>query len=285
MTTSPEYIFRVLCKDARGIVARFTQNVLQYGGNILDLEQHVEEDSGLFAMRMHFEKCSHLNDLKKEIISNPYEDFRYWMDDAKRNQRVAILVTKEETCLYDLLIQQKMGEIQCEIPLIISNRKDLEPVAKQFNVAFHHLPQGKEEKDRRDQEKKIENLLSKYQIDLVILARYMRILSGDFVNPRVGSIINIHHSFLPAFKGAQPYRQAFERGVKIIGATAHYVSQDLDEGPIIHQATREVSHHYSVKELARAGRELERHVLTQAVRAHLEYRVLLIGKRTIIFHI
>jgi formyltetrahydrofolate deformylase len=190
--------------------------------------------------------------------------------------------TKEVTHIYDLLMKQRTGELDCEIPLVVSNREDLKWVAEQFDVPFFYLPLDKTKP--RDQEKKVEALLEKHQIDLTILARYMRILSADFVNAWAGKMINIHHSFLPAFKGAKPYHQAWERGVKMIGATAHYVSPDLDEGPIIAQEALPVSHHYSVKELIRAGRELERLVLAKAVRAHLEHRVVLWGKRTIVFN-
>lgn len=276
-------VLRVLCKDQPGIVARITGEIWKQGGNILDLEQHAEEDSGLFAMRLQIEGLEDAKAFYENLRrQKDFRDFQCWMDDTARKLRVAILVTKESACLYDLLHKHQTGELCCEIPLIMSNHKDLAPVGKQFGIPFHVLPVKADAKAQ--QEAKIEALLKTHRVDLTVLARYMQILSNDFVAIRQGSIINIHHSFLPAFKGADPYRQAWERGVKMIGATAHYVTADLDEGPILHQATVEVSHHYSVEELRRAGRDLERQVLARAVRAHLEHRVLLVGKRAIVFH-
>ena len=283
MKKSSETILRILCKDGPGIIARISGLVSDYGGNILAMEQHSEEDSGLFAARLHIERLKEIKNIEGEMVqNNPFQQFQYWLDDFNKKLNVAVLVTKEETCLYDILIKQQLGELNCDIPLIISNREDLKTIAKQFSIPFHYLPIDKN--NPQDQEQKISDLLNKHQIDLTLLARYMRILSPSFVQKRLGKIINIHHSFLPAFKGANPYRQAWERGVKMIGATAHYVTDDLDEGPIIHQSVTQVNHQYSVQELIRAGRELERMVLAQAVRAHLEHRVLLLGKRTIVFH-
>ena len=185
-------------------------------------------------------------------------------------------------CLYELLIRQKTGELPCEIAHIVSNREDLESVADDFHIPFHYFPIDPEQPENQVQA--IDTFLSESNIDLVILARYMRILPPSFVSKRAGKIINIHHSFLPAFKGAKPYHQAWERGVKIIGATAHYVTANLDEGPILHQEAISVTHRHSIQEMIRAGRNLERTVLFEAVRAHLEHRVLLTGRRTIIFH-
>ena len=195
---------------------------------------------------------------------------------------MAIFVTKEATPLYDLLIKHQSGDLPCKIPCIISNHKDLEHTARQFQIPFHFLPVSS--KTKVDQEKEINKLMEKENIDLLVLARYMQILSSKFVDKFSGKIINIHHGFLPAFKGQQPYRQAWKRGVKMIGATAHYVTADLDEGPIIEQDVVSVSHQHSVQEMIQAGRDIERRVLTSAVKAHLEHRIILDGKRTIIFH-
>jgi len=278
-----QIILRILCSDAPGIIAKITTLLLGEGGNVLDLEQHVEEESNLFAMRLHVEGIKNARGLEKRILKNlHFKNFQMWIDPQNYRKRVAVMVTKEDTCLIDLLQKQRMGELPCDIVMVISNRDELRHVAEMFSMPFFYVPIKNE--DSQGQEKKVEKLLKDKQIDLVVLARYMRILSGDFVRRLQGKMINIHHSFLPAFKGANPYRQAWERGVKMIGATAHYVTEDLDEGPIIHQDTLQVTHHYSVKELMRSGGDLERRVLSHAVRAHLENRLMLIGKRTIVFH-
>ena len=200
----------------------------------------------------------------------------------ENRQKMAIFVTREAAPLYDLLIKHQSGELPCEIPCILSNHQDLKNTAKQFNIPFHHLPLSTETKS--DQENAIREIIKKENIDLLVLARYMQILSSAFVTDYQGRIINIHHGFLPAFKGNNPYRKAWERGVKMIGATAHYVTADLDEGPIIEQDVVSVNHQHSVKEMVQAGRDIERRVLTSAVKAHLEHRIILNGQRTIIFH-
>ena len=179
-------------------------------------------------------------------------------------------------------MKQQWGELSCKLPLIISNHESLQAVTQNYPVAYHYLPVTKENK--KEQQTAVRSLLNKHEIDLVVLARYMQILSPDFVAEYSGRIINIHHGFLPAFKGDRPYHKAWERGVKIIGATAHYVSEELDEGPIIGQDVVSVSHQHSVKEMIQAGRDIERRVLTSAVKAHLEHRIILHGQRTLIFH-
>lgn len=196
-------------------------------------------------------------------------------------QKVAILVTKASHCLYDLLLRWQEGELQCEIPLILSNHPDLEAVSEKFRIPFYCLPVTKETKPA--QEKEILRLLKRHHIDLVVLARYMQILSNGFVEELTGKIINIHHAFLPAFQGASPYLQAYERGVKMIGATAHYATPELDEGPIIEQDVERVSHEDSVEDLVRIGKDVERMVLARAVKAHLEHRIILSGRRVIVF--
>lgn len=196
-------------------------------------------------------------------------------------QKIAILVTKASHCLYDLLLRWQEGELQCEIPVIISNHPDLEVVSEKFRIPFYCLPVTKE--TRPAQEKEILKILKQHHVDLVVLARYMQILSNSFVEEWTGKIINIHHAFLPAFQGANPYLQAFERGVKMIGATAHYATPELDEGPIIEQDVERITHEDSVDDMIRIGRDVERVVLARAVKAHLEHRIILSGKRVLVF--
>ena len=203
------------------------------------------------------------------------------LDYATTPKRVALFVSKYDHCLWDLLLRHRAGELHCEIPLIVSNHPDLEPIAAQFGIAYQVVPITKDTK--RAQEERELALLAEYEVDLVVLARYMQILSGEFIDAFPGAIINIHHSFLPAFMGSKPYHRAYERGVKRIGATAHYATTDLDEGPIIEQDVIRCSHADSVDDLVRKGRDVERAVLAQAVRWHLEDRVLVCHNRTVVF--
>jgi len=279
-------ILHINCPDQRGIIAQFTGILYDHGANVLDLEQHVEPDEKLFFMRIHADlrNMEISEDALHEILSaqvkkmNASIQFYY----PEKLQRMAIFVTKESAPLYDLLIKHQSGEIQCEIPCVISNHEDLRDISSQFNIPFHFLPIRPETKS--EQEKEIREIMEKESIDLLVLARYMQILSSEFVEHYPGKIINIHHGFLPAFKGKSPYRQAWDRGVKMIGATAHYVTADLDEGPIIEQDVVSVNHQHSVQEMIQAGRDIERRVLTSAVKDHLEHRIILDGQRTIIFH-
>jgi len=280
-------ILHLNCPDQRGIVALFTKILFDNGANVLDLEQHVEPDEGLFFMRLHVDiqnidiSASKLIDLLINQAENMDSTLNYYY--PNNLQKVAIFVTKESAPLYDILIKHKSNELLCDIPMIISNHETLKDIANKFNIPFYYYKITPSTKI--DKELEIRNLLKENNIDLLVLARYMQILSSDFVQEYHGRIINIHHGFLPAFKGKSPYRQAWERGVKMIGATAHYVTEELDEGPIIEQDVISVSHHHSVKEMIQAGRDIERRVLTSAVIAHLEYRIILDGKRTIIFHV
>ena len=279
-------ILHINCPDQRGIIAQFSGILYDHGANVLDLEQHVEPDEKLFFMRIHADlrNMEISEDALREILNalvkktNASIQFYY----PEKLQRMAIFVTKESAPLYDLLIKHQSGEIQCEIPCVISNHENLRDIASQFNIPFHFLPIRPETKS--EQEKEIREIIEKESIDLLVLARYMQILSSEFVGDYHGRIINIHHGFLPAFKGDHPYRKAWERGVKMIGATAHYVTADLDEGPIIEQDVVSVNHQHSVQEMIQAGRDIERRVLTSAVKAHLEHRIILDGRRTIIFH-
>ena len=281
-----DLILHINCPDQRGIIAQFTGVLYDHGANVLNLEQHVEPDAKLFFMRIHADLSNMeiSEDALHEILMaqvkkmNAKIQFYY----PENRQKMAIFVTREAAPLYDLLIKHQSGELPCEIPCILSNHQDLKNTAKQFNIPFHHLPISP--KTKPDQENAVREIIKKENIDLLVLARYMQILSSAFVTDYQGRIINIHHGFLPAFKGNNPYRKAWERGVKMIGATAHYVTADLDEGPIIEQDVVSVNHQHSVKEMVQGGRDIERRVLTSAVKAHLQHRIILDGQRTIIFH-
>ena len=280
-------ILHINCPDQRGIIAQFSSILYDHGANVLNLEQHVEPDEKLFFMLIHadLKNMEISEDALHEILMaqvkkmNANIQFYY----PENRQKMAIFATKEVAPLYDLLIKQKSGELPCEIPCVISNHEDLGKIASQFNIPFHYLPVTPGTKP--EQEKQIHDLMQTESIDLLVLARYMQILSSEFIEKYHGKIINIHHGFLPAFKGKSPYRQAWEQGVKMIGATAHYVTAELDEGPIIEQDVVSVSHQHSVQEMIQAGRDIERRVLTSAVIAHLQHRIILDGQRTIIFHV
>lgn len=276
-----ERIYLMSCPDKSGIVATITQMLFQNSANILSLEQHIEDDNSFF-MRIHTEfEDSHLS-----AINHYLDGFRSQYQaqllekDPQIPMRLAILVSKESACLYELLLKQQSGELPANVVSIISNHRDLEGVAEHFNIPYVYLPI---DGDKQSQEKKVIERLKKDEVDCVALARYMQILSPDFVTAFENRTINIHHGFLPAFKGARPYHQAFERGVKIVGATAHYVSEVLDDGPIIAQDVIRVSHSNKTREMIEMGRDVERRVLSKAVKAHLEHRILRWKRRTIVF--
>ncbi len=282
----------VTCKDRSGLVAALSEFVFRHGGNIIDLDQHTAEESGSFFMRLVFDisgfrldrpgiiaAVAQLGHSQKVTTSLTFADNR---------PKVAVLCSKVPHCLYDLLLCQQLGELGGDIVAVVSNHDHLRPVAQHFSLPFHHLPISLEGASggasaKAHTEAQQDQLLSDLGIEVVILARYMQILSPAFVARWHGRIINIHHSFLPAFVGAKPYHQAKERGVKIIGATAHYVTSELDQGPIIEQDVCRVTHRDDVDSLVRKGRELERQVLTRAVKLHLERRVLIHGNRTVVF--
>ena len=279
-------ILHINCPDQRGIIAQFTRILYDHGANVLNLEQHVEPDEDIFFMRIHIDLTNMeisedaLHEILIAQVIKMGAKIKFYNPETL--QRMAIFVTTESAPLYDLLIKHQSGELPCNIPCVISNHNDLSNISSQFNIPFHHLPVSSQTKGA--QEKTIHKLMEKENIDLLVLARYMQILSPKFVEKYHGKIINIHHGFLPAFKGSSPYRQAWERGVKMIGATAHYVTADLDEGPIIEQDVISVNHQHSVQEMIQSGRDIERRVLTSAVKDHLEHRIILDGQRTIIFH-
>ncbi len=296
---SPLATFLVAAPDQPGLVARLAGFFYGAGLNIVDAKNHTDPDAEggpRFFMRLVVDLAglasppalaalggsatkSALQASFAELCGVLSASWSVGYDDHV--PRVAILVTKDPACLYDLVLRQRASEIVCEIPLIVSNHPTLEPVAQSFAIPFHCLPVTPE--TRAAQQQRILELCAQHHVDLVVLARYMQILSGDCL-ARVGCpVINIHHSFLPAFAGAEPYRHAYERGVKLIGATAHYVTEQLDEGPIIEQDVVRVGHHYTVSDLERVGRDVERMVLARAVRRHLDDRVLVHEGRTIVF--
>ncbi len=274
----------ISCRDRPGLVAKIANFIYANGGNIIHADQHTDFSKGLFLNRLEWQLEGF--NLPREAIATAFNaiakplEAQWQLHFSDTVPKLAIWVTKQDHCLLDLLWRWQAKELKAEIPLIISNHDHLEAIAEQFNIDFYHLPITKENK--LEQEAKQLELLHKYEINLVILAKYMQILSPNLVQ-EFPNIINIHHSFLPAFPGAKPYHRAHDRGVKIIGATAHYVTEDLDEGPIIQQQVVHVSHRDTVADFIRKGKDLERLVLAHAVRLHLQNRVLVYGNRTVVF--
>ncbi|MDC0252056.1 formyltetrahydrofolate deformylase [bacterium] len=278
-------ILLVSCPDQAGIVASVSDFLFQNKGNIVDVDQHVDQESGVFFMRVEWEieGFSVAPDQIEEAIAPLAEKFSMtWsLYFTEVVPRVALFITRDNHCVYDLLSRHESGELRMEVPLIVSNREDLQPVADRFSIPFHFLPITKETK--AEQEKKEIQLLRDHEIDVVVLARYMQILSPLMTEAFPNRIINIHHSFLPAFPGARPYHSAHKRGVKLVGATSHYVTEDLDEGPIIAQGVTPVSHSDTVHDFVRKGRALEQSVLSRAVWLHLNRRTLVHANRTVVF--
>ncbi|WP_109298911.1 formyltetrahydrofolate deformylase [Aquimarina sp. AU474] len=274
------------CPDKKGIIATVTNFILYKKGNTVYIEQHVDRELGEFFMRL---ECEFDQDEKKlaqfkesfneEVAKN--HNMHWEMYDTDKKPKMALFVSKYDHCLYDILGRYASGELHVKIPIIISNHIDLKPIAEAFNVPFKHIPISKENKAKAEAEQ-IETL-NEHKIDFIVLARYMQILSPSFVNKYPNRIINIHHSFLPAFPGAKPYHSAYERGVKIIGATSHYVTSDLDEGPIIEQEIVRVSHVHNVQDFILKGRDLEKIVLSRAIKHHIERKVLVYNNKTVIF--
>jgi formyltetrahydrofolate deformylase len=285
MTNGSVATLHVTCPDRRGIVATLSQVLFGHGANILDSDQHSDTTAGLFFQRIRFDTSELLTDhgtLERAIAEVAARfDMSYRLTYANKIKRVAIFVSKYDHCLVDLLWRHRAGEFPCEMAIVISNHEDLRELVAPYGVAFRVFSMDGDTKHEQEQEEL--ELLDSLSIDLVVLARYMQILSADFTARYAGRIINIHHSFLPAFIGARPYHQARERGVKLVGATAHYATSRLDEGPIIEQDVARCSHRDQVSDLIRKGRELERAVLARAVRWHLEDRVLVYGNKTVVF--
>ena len=283
-------ILLISCPDRKGEVATIADFVYRHGGNILHADEHADEESGLFLMRVEFDPKDFDIDLSQKDLAEFGKHFspiakdfnmKWRLAQSSQRPRMIILVSKYDHCLVDLLYRHKSGELACDIPLIISNHADNQAIADFYKIPYAIVPVSKENKDQA--EKRIHSLIEQHRPDFMVLARYMQILSNDFVNRYPQRIINIHHSFLPAFVGARPYHQAFERGVKLIGATSHYVTEVLDDGPIIEQDVVRVSHRDTVEDLIRKGRDLEKVVLSRAVRWHVENRILLYGNKTVVF--
>jgi len=279
-------ILLIHCPDQQGIVAAITDFLHKNAGNIIDIQQHVDHVDQRFFMRVEWETDKFLIPKDKideyfgTLIGNHFNmEWRLHLSDQK--PRMAIFVSKMSHCFYDILQRVMSKEWEVEVPLIISNHENLKYIADRFEIPFHVIPITKATKP--EQEAKEIELLKSHNIDFAVLARYMQILSDDFVNHFPHQIINIHHSFLPAFKGAKPYHAAYQRGVKIIGATSHFVTADLDEGPIIAQGVRKVSHRDRIKDLVRMGKDLEKMVLSEAIYAQLQHRVLPYKNRTVVF--
>ncbi len=278
-------ILLLSCPDQKGIVAEISNFIYRNNGNIVQSDQHTDFESNTYFMRIEWElegfKISKESILKEfEPISKKFnmEVKLHFSDEVKR---MAIMVSKLDHCLYEILLRKTSGDLNVEIPLIISNHLDLKPVADYFGIDFYHFevtPENKTEVEKKEIE-----LLKKYNIDFIVLARYMQVLSPLFVNEYRNKIINIHHSFLPAFVGAKPYHQAYKRGVKLIGATSHYVTEELDNGPIISQDVIRITHRDSLNDLIRKGKELEKIVLARAVKYHIENKILVFENRTVIF--
>jgi formyltetrahydrofolate deformylase len=275
----------VSCPDRRGLVAGLAQFLTGHGANIIHAEQHRDTTSNLFFQRIQFDMAEMYSDRTgldnglRELADRFQMNWRLYYGDQV--PRMAILVSKFDHCLYDLILRQRAKELNCEIPLIISNHDDLSGVAKQFGIEFRHVPVTDE--TRQSAEAQQLKLLAAARVDVVVLARYMQILSPGFIEAYPSRVINIHHSFLPAFAGGRPYHQALEHGVKLIGATSHYVTATLDEGPIIEQDVVRVSHREALNDLVSKGRDVEKLVLARAVKAHLEHRVVVCGQKTIVF--
>ena len=274
------------CPDQPGIIAVITEFINANGGNILYLDQYVDKDNGIFYMRVEWDldnfgiPTEKIRDYFETLYAIKY-NMEFKISFTKRKQRMAIFVSKMSHCLYDILARYIAGEWDVEIPVIISNHPDMEIVAKQFNIPYEVIPVNK---DNKEEMEAIEfSILDKYEVDFIVLARYMQVLSENFINRYPNRIINIHHSFLPAFVVAKPYHAANDRGVKLIGATSHYVTTELDAGPIIEQDITRITHKDTVNDLVKKGRDLEKIVLSRAVEKHIQRKILTYKNKTIVF--
>lgn len=280
-----EYILTLSCADRMGIVHTVTSWLLNQHGNIIHAQQFGDTESKNFFLRVHFALPNQIgiNELKNSFLPSAQKfDMRFEIHDPKLKAKLLILVSRQGHCLNDLLFRVKSGQLPAEITAVASNHLDFQELVESYGIEFHHLPVNND--NREQQERQILDLVKQKQVDLVVLARYMQILRPSMCDALAGKAINIHHSFLPGFKGARPYYQAHNRGVKIIGATAHYVTRDLDEGPIIEQDIERVNHAMSPQDLTRIGSDIESKVLSKAVRWHIEHKILLNGQRTVIFN-
>ncbi len=278
-------VLLISCPDRKGLVASVSDFVFKHNGNILHTDEHTDTELGRFLMRVEWDNDGF--DLAPQDFAPAFtsiaERFEMQWRVAQRNDRprMAVFVSKYDHCLADLLYRQQSGELACDIPLIVSNHSDCQKLAEFYRIPYVVIPVTKENKHQAEAEQL--RLLREHKIDIIVLARYMQVLSTEFIREYPSRIINIHHSFLPAFVGARPYHQAFERGVKLIGATSHYVTEVLDDGPIIEQDVARISHRDALDDLLQKGRDLEKVVLSRGVRWHLENRVLLYGNKTVVF--
>ena len=272
------------CPDTSGIIADVTSFFHKRKGNIIYIDQYVDIDNKIFFMRLEneFKNTIQIETLKEEFskIGRRYQ-MSWQLYSAEERPKMAVFVSKYDHCLYDILGRYRSGELDVDIPMIISNHKDLEPIARSFDVPFQHVPVLKDKKE--EAEKKHLELLQKEKVNFIVLARYMQIIPKNLIQAFPNRIINIHHSFLPAFAGAKPYHSAYKRGVKIIGATSHYVTEELDAGPIIEQDISRISHSHSIKDLILKGRDLEKIVLARGIKLHLNRKTLVYNNKTIIF--
>lgn len=277
------YRLIVSCPDRVGIVSRVSSFIADQNGSIIEANQHSDLDAGRFFMRYDLQSNALSVDAFREAFATIADEFEMsWrLSDSTRRPRVVLMVSRESHCLVDLLYRWSAGELDCEIPCVISNHEDLRSLVEWHGIPFHHVPVSSHDKSPAFAE--TERLISEAQADSVVLARYMQILPPDLCQRYAGRVINIHHSFLPSFAGAKPYHQAFERGVKLIGATCHYVTEDLDAGPIIEQDIQRVSHCHTPQDLVRLGRDVEKAVLARGLRWHLQDRVLIHGNKTVVF--
>jgi formyltetrahydrofolate deformylase len=278
-------VLLISCQDRKGIVARVSGFIHDFGGNIVDSDHHTDQETGDFLMRTEFgiegfqvprsDVAAAFAPIAK--VFGMHVEVRF----TDQRLRMGLLVSKQDHCLADLLQRHRRGELRVDVPVIVSNHETCAMWGDLFKIPFHVFPVSKETKP--EQERQVLGILKQHDVELVVMARYMQILSADFLRQVGCPVINIHHSFLPAFIGANPYRQAYERGVKLIGATAHYATEDLDEGPIIEQDVMRIGHRDTVDDLVRKGRDLEEIVLARAVRRHVEHRVLVYGRKTVVF--
>ncbi len=283
--TKPRFILTLVCPDTPGIVHDVSGFILDSSGNILESAQFGDAAEGRFCMRIHFETGApaDVEELRARFAPIAEKFGMNWsLADCSVLPRVLIMVSKFDHCLRDLLYRREIGELGIDVPCVVSNHRDAYRLTASYDIPFHHFPVNPANK--REQEDKLLALVEEQDIDFVVLARYMQVLSTELCRKLAGRVINIHHSFLPGFKGAKPYQQAYDRGVKLIGATAHYATADLDEGPIIEQDVARVDHASSAAMLAAVGREIEMRVLAKAVRFQAERRVIAIGNKTVVFH-
>ncbi|GGZ35209.1 formyltetrahydrofolate deformylase [Echinicola pacifica] len=280
-------ILIIQCKDQKGIVAAVSQFLYFHNGNVLEVDQYIDSETGDFFMRAKWELASFaiqkqdIHRIFGETVGSKFE-MNFTLHFNEPHPRMAIFVSKLSHCLFDILSRYFSGQFQVEIPLVLSNHENLQPVVEAFGIPFHYFPITKDNK--QEQEQRQLALLEEHKVDFVVLARYMQILSPTFISAYPHKIINIHHSFLPAFVGAKPYHAAHKRGVKIIGATGHYVTEELDAGPIIEQDIARVKHHNTVEELVQIGQDVEKVVLSKAIKYHLAKKVMVMGNKTIIFN-